>query len=720
VRPDIPIVLQSSIADNQQLAQRLDAFFLLKGSPLLLHQLREVLVDRFGFGDFVFRLADGSEIDRAHDLRTLIQKLKSVPVETIAYHGERNHFSNWLKARTEFALAEKLRPRKVADFESLEHLRQDLIQSISEYRLDRDKAVVADFDRNHVDVSSSISRIGGGSLGGKARGLAFANRLLIEANVQAHFPEVRIVVPSAVVLGTDIFDQFIEQNDLEDFAIGSNSDAKIERRFLTSHFPQETLQDLRAFLVHADYPLAVRSSGLYEDSPSQPFAGVYDTFWVTNRDGDLELRLQALVAAVKRVYASTFSRRAKAFLRMTPFRLEEEKMAVIIQKIVGRAHGQRFYPDFSGVARSHNFYPTAPQTAEDGIAAVALGFGRAVVDGTTCVRFCPRYPRHLVALSSVDDVLDNSQREFFALDLEPGDGRHTTRDDELTNYGLDVAEKDGTLAAVGSTYSPENDIVYDGTSRRGVRLVSFAPILKHDVFPLAELLDVMLDHGSQGTSTPVEIEFAVSLDRTDGARPEFGFLQMRPLSLMSGVEEVEIGEVMSSELVCRSARVLGHGRISDLRDLVVVDVNRFDRMRSLEAAQQLAQINAALQQEEASFLLIGVGRWGSSDPHLGIPVSWSQIAGARVIVESGFKDFLVTPSQGTHFFQNLTSCNVGYFTVNPAAGEGFVDWDWLAGLPARRETRFVRHIRLERPVTVKMCGKTGEGVILKPTEGETQ
>jgi CheY-like chemotaxis protein len=719
VRPDIPIVLQSSIKENEELAQSLGAFFLLKGSPLLLHQLREVLIDSFGFGDFVFRSLEGDELDRAHDLRTLVKKLKSVPAESIAFHGERNHFSNWLKARTEFALAEKLRPRKVSDFETLELLREDLIQSISAYRLDRDKAVVADFDRNDFDISSNIFRIGGGSLGGKARGLAFVNRVLIEANVQAHFPEVSITVPSSVVLGTDIFDQFIEQNDLGDFAIGSTSDAEIENRFLVAPFPEETLQDLRAFLEHADYPLAVRSSGLFEDSPSQPFAGVYQTYMVPNRDEDVQKRLNELVTAVKRVYASTFSQRAKAFLRMTPFRLEEEKMAVIIQKIVGQHRGNRFYPDFSGVARSHNFYPTAPQKAEDGIAAVALGLGRAVVDGSNCVRFCPRYPRHLVAFSSVDDVLDNSQREFYALDLDRAPQQRGEEGSELTLYGLDVAEQDGSLDKLGSTYSPENDVVYDGISRPGVRLISFAPILKHQVFPLAELLEVLIDYGSQGTSSPVEIEFAVNLSGNGGSTPEFGFLQMRPLSLASEVEEVEIGKVMSSKLLCRSASVLGHGRVSDLRDLIVVDFHRYDRLRSREVAQHVARFNGILQNQGLPYLLVGVGRWGSADPHLGIPVTWNQIAGARVIVESGFRDFRVTPSQGTHFFQNLTSCNVGYFTVNPEAGEGFVDWDWLAAQTAEDETEFVRHVRLDGSVVVKMSGKTGEGVILKPADGES-
>lgn len=718
VREDIPIVLQSSIASNEEMARQLNASFLLKGSPVLLHQLRQVLVEQFGFGDFVFRMPDGAEIDRAHDLKSLVEKLRSVPVESIALHGERNHFSNWLKARTEFTLAEKLRPRRVSDFESHEHLRDDLVRAISEYRFDRDRVIVADFYREAYDRKINLTRIGGGSLGGKARGLAFVNRLLIEADVQRHFPEVRIVVPSAVVLGTDVFDDFLERNGLRDFAIGSGSDSETVGRFLGAPFPPDVLEDLSIFLEQADYPLAVRSSGLLEDSPSQPFAGVYHTIMVPNRGVSLETRLVQLVAAVKRVWASTFSLQAKSFLQMTPFRLEEEKMAVIIQKIVGVQHGARFYPDFSGVARSHNFYPTGPMKAEDGIVAVALGLGRTVVDGAACVRFCPRYPRHLVGFSSVDDVFENSQREFWALDLEGAAARSGEEGAELTRYPLKVAEDDGTLGALGSTYSPQNDVVYDGIARPGVRLVSFAPVLKHGMFPLAELVDVMLDIGSQGTGSPVEVEFAVNLSVPAGEPAEFGFLQMRPLAMSSELEELEIGPVRSSDLLCRSDRVLGNGRLDGIRDLIVIDFHRFDRARSVDVAQAVARFNALLLADGVPYLLVGVGRWGSTEPHLGIPVTWNQIAGARVIVESGFKDFRVAPSQGTHFFQNLTSCNVGYFTVNPQCGDGFVDWDWLAGLQAQAESGVVKHVRLRDPITVKMSGKTGEGVILKP-ERET-
>jgi hypothetical protein len=715
-RADIPIVLQSSIPENEELARSAGGSFLLKGSPMLLHQLRSILKEHFGFGDFVFRTAEGGAIDRAHDLATLIEKLQSVPAESLAYHGERNHFSNWLKARTEFALAEALRPRKVSDFGSLEELRHEVVRGITEYRHEWDKVIVADFDRDRYDPLISIARIGGGSLGGKARGLAFVNRLLNESDIEEKYPGLRISVPPSVVLGTDVFDQFLERNDLRDFAIGCTSDTAIERRFLSASFPEEAMDDLAAFLKEARYPLAVRSSGLLEDSPNQPFAGVYKTYMLPNNDPDLTNRLIQLVTGVKRVYASTFCQAAKQFLQMTPYRLEEEKMAVIIQRVVGARHGKRFYPDFAGVGRSHNFYPTEPLKAEDGVVAVALGMGKTVVDGGASLRFCPKYPRHLVTHSSVDDILSSSQREFYALDLDrPPDQDGTIEGSELSSYGLKVAEDDGTLSALGSTYSPDNDVVYDGISRPGVRLISFAPILKHKLFPLPELLDDLLKIGAKGCSAPVEVEFAVNLAVPRGIPIDFGFLQMRPLALSRELEELEIGHVLSSDVICRSSKVLGNGKVTDLYDLLVVDYHRFERSRSREVADVLSRINANLQSEGRTFVLIGVGRWGSTDPFLGIPVSWSQIAGARIIVEAGFKDFRVTPSQGTHFFQNITSCNVGYFTVNPEIGDGFIDWDWMAEQSAVAEQDCVRHIRLHKPMLVKMSGQKGEGVILKPS-----
>lgn len=709
-RSDLPVMLQSSFPENEELARSVGASFLLKGSPMLLHQLRDFMVANFGFGEFEFRAPDGGVLGRAADLSTLVQMLHSVPSSSIAYHGERNHFSNWFKARGEFALAHTLRPRQVSDYATLQDLRQDLIDSIRDYRRERDRVAVADFDRRRQAAVSNITRIGGGSLGGKARGLAFVNRLLSEYRVQQEFEEIEISVPPSVVLGTDIFDQFLEQNELRGFAIRSTSDAETVARFARTPLPEAAQADLAAFLELVRYPLAVRSSGLLEDSPSQPFAGVYQTWMLPNNHADPAVRLRQLCDAVRRVYASTFSEQAKAFLRMTPFRLEEEKMAVIIQQIVGRPHADRFYPDFAGVARSHNFYPTPPLRAEDGIVAVALGLGRTVVEGESCLRFCPRWPRQLPAHSSADDLLRNSQREFYALDLE-ADGVA-----ELRRHPLKVAEADGTLAALGSTYSPDNDVIYDGITRPGVRLVSFAAVLKHGLFPLARLLDVLLEIGSAGTSTPVEIEFAVNLTGGEGRRPEFGFLQMRPMALSSELEELEIGHVLTSRLLCRSGAVLGNGRVEGVRDLVVVDPERLERSQSHEIAREVAAFNAKLQAEGRPYVLIGAGRWGSADPNLGIPVAWAQIAGARVIVETGFRDMQVTPSQGSHFFQNLTSCNIGYFTVNAERDEGFVDWAWLAARPAVDETRWVRHLRLQAALTVVMSGISGEGVILKPEE----
>jgi CheY-like chemotaxis protein len=708
--PDVPVLLQSSRAENEEPARAIGADFLQKGAPLLLHELRRFMLGNFGFGDFVFRTPDGVEVGRATDLRTLEEALRTVPAASISYHAERNHFSKWLKARTEFELAHELRPRKLADFEDVEALRQSLIGSLQAYRRERGQSAVADFDRQRFDLESDFYRIGGGSLGGKARGLVFVRRLLSESGIAEEFPGLRIAVPTSIVLGSDVFDAFLDQGGLRDFAIQETDDATLRERFLEAPFPEEPERDLRALLERVAYPLAVRSSSLLEDSAYQPFSGVYDTRMLRNNHPFLEQRLQQLLRAVKLVYASTFQRRARDYIRATGFRLEEEKMAVLLQRVVGRAHGPRFYPHFAGVARSHNFYPAPPLHAQDGIAALALGFGRTVVEGDNCLRFSPRFPQHLLQFSSVPEMLGSTQKAFFALDMGAGGD-----DDRLeeTRYELAAAEKDGTLRHLGSTYSPQNDAVYDGVSRPGARLVSFAGVLKHDAFPLAPLLQRLLELAAWGLGSAVEIEFAVALGEPP-AESEFGFVQLRPMALARETEALELRGVEESKVLCRSDAVLGNGRIDDVRHVVVVDRQRFERVKSREVAHALSQLNAQLLNDGHPYLLIGVGRWGSADPWLGIPVSWDQISGAKVIVEAGFKDFRVSPSQGTHFFQNLTSFNVGYFTVNPDAGEGFVDWDWLAAQPAARELSCARLLEFERPVTALLNGKKSEGLILKP------
>ena len=711
--PDVPVALQSSVSENQALAESVGAAFLQKDSPVLLQDLRRFMVENFGFGDFVFRLPDGTEVGRATDLRTLEELLGTVPGESLAHHSERNHFSKWLKARTEFAVAYHMRPRKLSDFADIEGLRRDLIESIRQYREQRNRAMIVDFDRQTFDTRSHFTRIGSGSLGGKARGLAFVNLLLDENAVRDRFPDVTVDVPESVVVATDGFDRFLDGHDLRGFAIGCEDDDEIRRRFLAAPLPSDLLDDLASFLDMIRYPLAVRSSSLLEDSQYQPFAGIYSTYMLPNDDPDPRVRLDQLQAAIKCVYASTFSRHAKGYLAATPYRLEEEKMAVILQRLVGQVRGSRFYPDFAGVARSHNFYPVPPMTASDGVAAIALGLGATVVNGEPCLRFCPRYPRHLLQFWSAKVALKNSQRQFYALSL----GQSPAELDEsggASRYGLEVAEADGVLGMLASTYSRENDAIYDGTSRPGTRLISFAPILKHAMFPLPELLVQLLQIGERGTSAAVEVEFAVNLPTSPGERAEFAFLQLRPLALSREAAELTITDEDCAAAICHSRSVLGNGRLDQVCDLVVVDFHRFDRGRSLDVALDVARFNRLLVADNVPYVLVGVGRWGSSEPFLGIPVSWDQIAGARAIVEAGFRDFTVTPSQGTHFFQNLTSSNVGYFTVNPDAGEGFVDWDWLAAQPAVEEVGCVRHLRFDRPIVVKMNGKTNDGVILKP------
>ena len=709
--PDLPILLQSSRVEFAEGAREVGAMFLRKYSNTLLADLRRFMVENFAFGDFVFRLPDGREVGRATDLKGLEELLRVVPAESIGYHGERNHFSNWFRARTEFALARRLRPRTVGEFPSLEDLRRDLIGAIAEYRREQGETLVADFDPHTFDPNVSFfARIGRGSLGGKARGLAFVRYLLGHHEAARRFAGAHISVPPAIVLATDIFDRFLGENDLLDFALGSADDDEITRRFLAAPLPGEVAENLALLLSTIDWPLAVRSSSLLEDSQYLPFTGVYETFMLANSDPDPHARFEQVAAAIKRVYASTFSQRAKSYLRATPYRLEEEKMAVLLQRVVGARHGTRYYPEFSGIARSHNFYPSPPLRAEDGVAAVALGMGRAVAQGEQSLLFCPRHPQHMVHLATVEDVLSHSQRSFWALDMNHS-GNESMHE---VQFGLEAAETDGTLYAVGSTYSPESNAIYDGLSRPGVRLVTFSPVLKHGVFPLAEVLSLLLDIARRGMGRPAEIEFAVRLGQGDEPH-DFGFLQMRPLAVTSGFVDQHLDAIPEERLICASPMALGNGAV-ELSDLVMVDFERFERSASPTVARDIARYNAELIAQERPYLLIGVGRWGSADPSLGIPVAWEQIAGARVIVESGFRDFRVTPSQGSHFFQNLTSFQVGFFTVNADVGEGFVRWDWLAAQTAVSERGCVRHLRFDAPIVVRMDGKRNQGVIFKPGE----
>ncbi|MEW6511823.1 MAG: PEP/pyruvate-binding domain-containing protein [Bacteroidota bacterium] len=713
---DIPILLLSNMPENEDEAHRAGASFVLKDSPMLLNELRQFMVHFFSFGDFVFRTREGIEVGRATDLRSLEELLKTVPEESILYHAERNHFSNWLKARTEFWLAHQLRPRKVTDYPSPEALRIDLMQSLHNYRNIRQRGIITDFTKDTFDPESSFARIGGGSLGGKARGLGFVSTLINDYDLRNRFANVLISVPPAVVIGTDVFDQFVDENGLRKFAFTCTDDHEITRRFIkASKFPEEVLGELAAFLDLLRAPLAVRSSSLLEDSQYHPFAGVYETYMLPNNHPNPLVRLNDLLTAIKRVFASTFYQSAKDYIKVTSYRLEEEKMAVIIQKMVGTPHGSRFYPDFSGVARSHNFYPHPPQKSSDGIVSLALGLGKTVVDGGNTIRFCPKYPNDLIQFYSTEETLNNTQRTFYALDLDASSDFGIETHDLLTKqYGLDVAEEDAVLQFAGSTYSPENDAISDGLSRSGIRVVTFAPVLRKKSFPLPQILELLLDMGPWGMGTPVEIEFAGNVGNAGANGVEFGMLQMRPLVVHREQEELDVEHFKPEELVCWSNQVLGNGLIEDIRDVVLVDYHLFDRSRSREVAQEVSAFNAALIEANRPYLLIGVGRWGTLDPWLGIPVTWDQIAGAKAIVETGFKEMSVAPSQGSHFFQNITSFLVGYFTVNEHAHQGHLDWAWLLNQEPVEKKAFTRHLRFAAPLTVRMNGHENKGVILKP------
>ncbi len=716
--PDIPILLASDNPENEKLAHKVEASFLLKNSPTLLNDLGEFLNSHFSFGDFVFKTPDGKEVGLACDLKTLEESLKTVPLESIRFHGERNHFSNWLKARTEFWLAHQLRPRKISDYPNDEALRQDLIESLHNYRTLRQRGLIADFNKESFDPDSGLARIGGGSLGGKARGLGFVNTLITNYNIRDQFENVQIYIPPAVVLGTDVFDEFMEMNNLKEFALNCKSDEEITGKFLkASKFPEEAFNYLKDFLELTTTPLAVRSSSLLEDSQYHPFAGVYQTYMIPNNLPHLSARLNELISTIKRVYASTFYQSAKNYIRVTSYRTEEEKMAVIIQKMVGLTHQNRFYPDFSGVAKSYNFYPAPGQDSSDGVISVALGLGKTVVEGGNTVRFNPKYPDDLIQFYSVEESLKNSQKGFYALKLdEKTDFGNVTHDVLVKHFDLDVAEEDGSLNHVGSTYVADNDAIYDGLSRTGPRVVTFGPILKNKLFPLPGILNLLLDIGTWGMGTPIEIEFAVNMNPGINKKREFELLQMRPLVVSYEEEQLKIEDHSEDELICSSTQVLGNGIIDDVRDVVLVDYHLFDRAKSFNVAAEVAAFNSQLMNDNRPYLLIGVGRWGSLDPWLGIPVTWEQIAGAKAIVETSFKEVAVEPSQGSHFFQNITSFMVGYFTVNTIHNNGFINWDWLLSIKPYAQKEFTKHLRFKKPLLLKMNGHKNKGIILKPEE----
>lgn len=710
---DIPVLLLSENDKYKSKAEVIGASFLLKNSPHFFEKVRKFINNNFGFGDFIFTNKDGKKIAKASNLRELEQQLKVIPIESIKYHAEKNHFSNWLKARTEFYLAHQLRRRKVSDFDSLEELRKSLIQSLRSYRKQSQRGIITDFEKESFDPQSSFARIGGGSLGGKARGLGFLNLIINNNNLREQFENINIYVPPAVVLTTEVFDLFIEENHLSDFLQSSEDDIEIFNKFINAKkFPRKILHQLEDFLELMNTPLAVRSSSLLEDSQYHPFAGVYKTYMIPNNHPNPRIRLEELVLTIKKVYASTYTKVARDYINLTSYRLEEEKMAVIIQKMIGNNYNNKFYPDFSGVAKSYNFYSIPPQKQTDGIVSIALGLGKTVVEGGNTVRFCPKYPTDLIQFYSIKDSLINSQRDFYALPMDKIPEEEYSKVDEiLKKYKIDEAEKDGTLNLIASTYSAENDMITDGLSRSGPRVITFAPILKYGYFPLSNIMKLLLELGSWGMGTPIEIEFAVDMS---SSKKEFGLLQMRPFVLNYDEDELNVDEFSNEDLICYSEQVMGNGLINDVYDIVLVDFNIFERTNSREVADEVTYFNSKLVADKRPYLLVGVGRWGTKDPWLGIPVTWEQIAGARAIIESSFKDISVEPSQGSHFFHNIISFSIAYLSIDLYKQKGLLDWGWLLEQPAEEKKNYTRLLHYENPIIIKMNGKKNKGIVIKP------
>lgn len=713
---DLPILVQSMDGEHAEAAIAIGAEFMSKRSPQLLEDLREYILDHFGFGDFVFKLPDGSEIARVSGIRSMLSALSKVPDESLVFHASRNHFSAWLKARTEFELASMLRPRRVTEFATPTDLRSYLIGTITDYLREIQRHVITDFDSERFNDFTAFAKIGSGSLGGKGRGLAFMHKILAAEILDDN---VEIAVPQTVVLASDIFEEFLENNRLRGFVTRSSDmqDQEILDHIRRARFGHALRADLGALLERVAEPIAVRSSSILEDSVYQPFAGVYATIMLPNNHPSLDVRLAQLLEAIKVVYASTFFQTARDYIETTPYRIEEESMAVLVQRLVGSRHGDRFYPTLSGTASSYNFYPFGDMQPDDGVAQVALGLGKSVVEGFEALRFCPRHPQALPQFSAVKDILRNAQRRFYALDLSRDDvipGIET--DLNLLYEDVTVAIHDGAATHIGSTYDRVNDRVVSGLEPGGAPLITFDLLLRGRIVPLPEILTRLLETCRKGLASPAEIEFAVDINPGVGQPQTFHVLQLRPMVFEDVEVEVEVDDSMADRAVVRSEVALGHGRRETIADLVVVDPRRMDRSQTVEAAALIEHINQQLRRDGRQAILIGPGRWGSSDPWLGIPVTWPQISTVRAIVETDFADLQVEPSLGSHFFHNLTCYGVAFFAVHELEGNGSINWEWLD----RQATRWsaldgsIRHIRLDNPAQVLVDGAASRGVILEP------
>ena len=710
----IPFVLESSEASNHVYAKELNASFIDKNSKSYPQDLKKKIMQRFGFGDFVIlNPHTKEEIMRIKDLKDLQKKVFQIPDDSLVYHLSRNHFSRFFYSRAMFPPAEVLKHVDVSDYKDMDEARKLIFDLIVQYRRMKNTGVVAVYQKDRFDEYSNFARIGDGSLGGKGRGLAFIGAM-VKRYPKLESDNFAVNIPKTVVICTDIFDEFMETNELYPVALGDADDETILRYFLRASLPSRLIEDLMAFFDVVKSPIAVRSSSLLEDSHYQPFAGIYSTYMVPKIEEKYDM-LRTVSDAIKAVYASVFYKDSKAYMTATSNLIDQEKMAIVLQEVVGSRYNDHFYPTMSGVARSLNFYPIGNEKAEDGIANIALGLGKYIVDGGQTLRFSPRHPHSILQMSTMDFALRETQTRFYALDLKNMAETFSVDDAfNLVKLGLKDADAEGSLKYIVSTYDPYDQIIRDGYYPGGRKILSFVNILQHDVFPLADTLDQILRIGQQEMGRPVEIEFAVNMDPSDHTRATFYLLQIRPIVDNKEIMDEDLSLVKNEETILSSTSVLGHGIVGDVQDIIYVKTGAFNSSNNQLIAYEIEKMNRSFTDQEKGFVLVGPGRWGSSDSWLGIPVKWPHISNARVIVECGLENYRVDPSQGTHFFQNLTSFGVGYFTVNPFKGDGWFDEAFLNAQPAVEETEYLRHVHFDAPITIKMDGKKSLGVVLKP------
>lgn len=710
----VPLILQSAETENQVYAARYGASFVDKNSKKMNLDLREIVRDDFGFGDFIFRNPDTmEEVARVRNLKELQNIIFAIPKESLLYHIRRNHISRWLYSRAMFPPAEFLKQITWDSLQDVDAHRHVIFEAIVKYRKMKNQGVVAVFRRDRFDRYSNFARIGEGSLGGKGRGLAFIDNMVKHHPEFDAFERATVVIPKTLVLCTDIFDEFMDTNGLYQVALSEASDETILQAFRRAKLPDRLVEDFFAFFDVVRAPIAIRSSSLLEDSHYQPFAGIYSTYMIPYIEDKYEM-LRMLSDAIKGVYASVFFRDSKAYMQATSNVIDQEKMAVILQQVVGTQYGDRFYPSISGVARSLNYYPIGDEKAEEGTVSLALGLGKYIVDGGLTLRVCPYHPHQVLQTSEMEMALRETQTQFYALDLS-NKGENFSIDDGFNLLKLPVkeAESDGALQFIASTFDPYDQIIRDGLYPGGRKLITFANVLQHDVFPLPRILQLVQEYGQGEMRRPVEIEFAVTLNPQQKTGT-FYLLQIRPMVDVKAQLDEDLNAIPDEQVLLKSYNSLGHGIVEDLCDVVYVKTEGYSASNNPAIAYEIEQVNRRFQEEGKHYVLVGPGRWGSSDSWLGIPVKWPHISAARVIVEAGLTNYQVDPSQGTHFFQNLTSFGVGYFTINAFREDGLYDQALLDAQPAVYETKFIRHVRFPQPLVVKMDGKKKIGVVLKP------